>query len=212
MIVESALALASIIVVAIALDQVLAMLGFQLRNQFAIPPAAHAETDWFQPVLAILGIAFALCEVLAGASMIWSAYQCQSKSLFAAAVASGIVILLGLILTVALRVVNMIRPSIVGIVLEYIGSLTMGAGWFVGLLFLRLVSLEEEARGLATDFGYQMLMFALAKVAIISGPIIAVGAIAGLGLAVAIIGFLAWLAVNVWTIVDLYRLRSYLRG
>lgn len=215
LIVDLALQLGLYLTYAAILDQ---LLGF-FKNQFADPLVNPdrimsnllSKLRWVIILLMLLYGAVGLCSMSEALLIGWSAYAGKIKTARPAGLASAIVTCSG-VLVIPVVAASVFAGDFVflSFALMVLCVSAIKAGWFLALLFLRGLSLEAAAHDLARDFGYQILIYAIATLVVIAGSVLIV-LIAALGIVLLVIGILASYVVHIWTVVDLFRLCSWLR-
>jgi hypothetical protein len=183
-----------------------------LRNEI---PAEIAGLRWFLFTLFVMVLMALAVLAIEGISVLGLAFASTKRDTGArsAGMAGSIVLMVGLLGMIMALVFLILELPATFIYTAFVARLVLSAGWFLVLLFLRLLAQDAGANALKSEFGYQMLMYAIASAAVlVAGLIIEASQDVGATLVklLSIAGGIAWLAVNIWTVVCLYRLPRFL--
>jgi hypothetical protein len=183
-----------------------------LRNE---APAGVGRLRWFFFTLIVMALMPLAVLAIEGISVLGLAFALTRKDTGArsAGMAGSIVLMVGLLGMIMALVFLILELPATFIYTAFVARLVLSAGWFLVLLFLRLLAQDAGANALKSEFGYQMLMYAIASAAVlVAGLIIKASQDVGATLVelLSIAGGIAWLAVNIWTVVCLYRLPRFL--
>jgi hypothetical protein len=183
-----------------------------LRNEI---PAEIGGLRWFFFTLFVMALMPLAVLATEGISVLGLAFASTKKDTGArsAGMAGSIVLMVGLLGMIMALVFLLISLPATSLYTAFVARLVLSAGWFLVLLFLRLLAQDAGANALKSEFGYQMLMYALASAAVlVAGLIIKASQDVGATLVelLSVAGGIAWLAVNIWTVVCLYRLPRFL--
>ncbi len=183
-----------------------------LRNEI---PAGVGRLRWFFFTLIVIALMELAVTATEGISILGLAFALTRKDTGdrSAGMAGSIVLLVGLLgIIMALVFLILLLPATF-IYTTFVAGLVLSAGWFLVLLFLRLLAQDAGANALKSEFGYQMLMYAIASAAVmVAGLTMKASQDVGATLVelLSVAGWIAWLAVNIWTVVCLYRLPRFL--
>jgi hypothetical protein len=183
-----------------------------LRNEI---PAGVGRLRWFFFTLIVMALMELAVTAIEGISVLGLAFASTKKDtgVRSAGMAGSIVLMVGLLGMIMALVFLLISLPATSLYTAFVAGLVLSAGWFLVLLFLRLLAQDAGANALKSEFGYQMLMYAIASAAVlVAGLIIKASQDVGATLVelLSVAGGIAWLAVNIWTVVCLYRLPRFL--
>ena len=213
MIVEIALAVIGPILIFALAESSLQQLFLSLV-QGELPPALREWRSIVFCLSAIILIFMATCAAEAVSILVLGVSVTKKDAgTRAAAIAGSLLRLAGLLGIIVAFVLLMGALPATFMYAIFVAEIMLSGGWFLILLFFRLLAQDVGSSGLKTEFGYQMLMYAIASTALLVAEAMAVSDghnAGGLARILSWGGFIAWLAVITWTLVCLYRLPRFL--